>query len=213
MRTTPAVRTTSRGGSGQHRRARALSPRERRFALVAGSALIVMAALGFSAVTLLDGGGSAIEAGVAFIVIAVLDVLVGCALHGLLQARAPAPAHAVVVSRVGYAVLLAWSAALLLAHGAFGIPGFRAGWSDALLVFGLHLVIVAIALWRAGLAPVVVRLATGAAGTAYLLDGALQRLGDVGWRGALVPVMLGEVVLAGWLVWVGRPFAHRDTPH
>lgn len=172
-----------------------------------------MAGLGFTAVTLLDRVGSTVDAGVAFLVIALLDVLVGWALHALLRGRAPAPAHAVVVSRVGYAVLLAASSVLLLVHGDSGVAGFRADWSNALLVFGLHLVIVAVALWRARLAPLVVRLATGAAGTAYLLDGALERLTDVGWRGALVPLMLGEIVLAGWLVWFGRPLARRDGQH
>ncbi len=177
---------------------------------MAGSALIVMAGLGISALSLLEGvgpSGSAVGAGMVFVGIALLDVVTGCALYGLLRDRAPAPAHAAVVSRVGYAVLLAWSAAFLVAHGATGVTQFRADWSDALLVFGLHLLIVAAALWRARLAPRVVSLATGAAGAAYLLDGALQRLTEVGWRGALVPVMLGEMVLAGWLVWAGRPLA------
>ena len=191
------------------RRTGALAAWERRSALTAGVALLVMAGLGFAAVTLLDRGGSAVDAGVAFIAIALLDVLVGCALHGLLRDRAAAPAHAVIVSRVGYAVLLAWSAALLLAHPDDGVAAFRVDWSSALLVFGLHLVIVAVALWRARLAPLLVRLATGAAGAAYLLDGALERFTDVGWRGALVPLMLGEVVLALWLVWAGRPSVRR----
>ncbi|MEO5609402.1 MAG: hypothetical protein ABIQ61_01615 [Ornithinibacter sp.] len=211
--TTSRPTTPAPGGPRGRRRAGAPTERERRSALTAGLALLVMAGLGFLAVTLLERGGSAIDAGVAFIAIALLDVFVGCALHGLLRDRALAPAHAVLVSRVGYAVLLAWSAALLLTHPYDGVAEFRVDWSSALLVFGLHLVIVAVALWRARLAPLLVRLATGAAGGAYLLDGVLERFTDVGWRGVLVPVMLGEVVLAGWLVWAGGPLTRRADPH
>lgn len=216
MRPAPGTRTTTTTPTviAGRRRTGALTPRERRSALGAGVALLAMAGLGFFAVSLLDGvtgNRSAIEAGVVFCAIAVLDVVVGCALYGLLRHRAPGPAHAVVVSRVGYAVLLAWPAVLLLVHGGAGVAEFRSGWSNALLVFGLHLVIVAVALWRAALAPRIVRLVTGAAGAAYLLDGGLERLNDVGWRGALVPVMVGEVVLAGWLVWIGRP-ARNEAP-
>ena len=108
------------------------------------------------------------------------------------------------MSRVGYAVLLAASAARLLWPGGGGVEAFRADWDRALVVFGLHLVVAAVALWRSRLAPRVVVAATAAAGAAYLLDAALARFTDVGWRGALVPVMLGEVVLMVWLLLVGR---------
>ena len=64
------------------------------------------------------------------------------------------------------------------------------------------------ALWRSRLVPRVVVAATAAAGAAYLLDAALARFTEVGWRGALVPVMLGEVVLMGWLLLAGR---RRDS--
>ncbi len=205
---TRATRTPSRRPTRGRRRAQPLTIHQRRAALLAGSTLLVLAPLGSWAVSLLEEvgpGGSTTGAGLAFLTVAALDVVAACGLYRLLRDRVPAPAHAAVVSRVGYAVLLAWAAALLVAHGGTGVAEFRADRADALLVFGLHLLIVAGAMWRARLAPRLVSLATGAAGVAYLLDGALERLTDVGWRGAAVPFMLGEVVLATWLVWLGRP--------
>ena len=179
---------------------------ERRGARVAGLALLAMVLVSVPATWLLDAAepwGPA-AAGVAFLAVAALDVSAGWGLYLVLHRRAHPPAYAALVSRVGYAVLLAASAARLLWPGGGGVEAFEADWDRALIVFGLHLTVAAVALWRSRLAPRVVVAATGAAGAAYLLDAALARFTEVGWRGALVPVMLGEVVLMVWLLAVGR---------
>ena len=201
-RTGATTRTGARG--------RRLSGVERHGTRVAGLALLAMVVVSVPATWLLDAAQpwAPPAAGVAFLGIAALDVSAGWGLYLVLRRRAHPPAYAALVSRVGYAVLLAASAARLLWPGGGGVEAFRADWDRALLVFGLHLVVAAVALWRSRLVPRVVVAATAAAGAAYLLDAALARFTEVGWRGALVPVMLGEVVLMGWLLLAGR---RRDT--
>ena len=183
----------------------ALNASERRGARVAGWTLLMLTVLAVPAAALLDGAdtpGARVAVGTAFVVIAVLDVVVGVGLYMLLRGRAHSSAYAALVSRTGYAVLLAASAARLLWPGGGGVESFRVDWSLALVVFGLHLVVTAVALRASRVVPTVVVAATALAGTAYLLDEALARWTDVGWRPALVPFMLGELVLMGWLLLV-----------
>lgn len=181
---------------------------ERRGARLAGWALLVMTIVSLPAAALLDGAdapATRVAVGTAFALVAVLDVVVGVGLYIVLRGRARSSAYAALVSRTGYAVLLAASAARLVWPGGGGVETFRADWSLALVVFGLHLLVTAVALHASRVVPVVVVAATALAGTAYLVDEALARWADVGWRPALVPLMLGELVLMGWLLLV----AHR----
>lgn len=200
-------------GTPARPRTRALTTGERHGARLAGVALLAMTVVALPAARLANGavpqdGADGILprvlVGTAFLVIAALDVAVGWGLYVLLRARAHPSAHATLVSRGGYAVLLAAAAARLLWPGGDGLVGFLADWSLALLVFGLHLLIAAVALWRSRVVPWVVPAATALAGAAYLFDDALSRFTDVTWRGALVPLMLGELLLMGWLLLVSR---------
>jgi hypothetical protein len=189
------------------RSAPALRRSERRGACLAGWALLAMTLVSVPAASLLpdvSGAAPRLVAGAAFGVVAVLDVAVGVGIYALLRHRAPSSSYAALVSRSGYAVLLAASAARLLWPGGGGVEAFRADWSLALIVFGMHLVVTAVALRASRLVPGVVVTATGLAGLAYLLDEVLERWPGVGWRGALVPLMLGELVLMGWLLVVGH---------
>ena len=186
----------------------ALRAPERRGARLAGWSLLVMTLLALPAAGLLDGAdddGTRVVVGTAFLAIAVLDVVTGVGLYALLRDRAHSSAYAALVSRAGYAVLLAASASRLLRPGGGGVETFRADWALALVVFGLHLLVTAVALRASRVVPFLVVTATALAGTAYLLDESLGRWADVGWRPALVPFMLGELVLMGWLLRV----AHR----
>ncbi len=200
--TTTTTRTTSGAPS-----TRQLSAGERHGARIAGSALLLMTLLSVPAAALLDraeeSGPRAVVA-TTFLVVAALDVAVGWGLHLLLRRHALPSSVATVVSRSGYAVLLAVSALVLLVPGGEGVAGFRADWDLALVVFGVHLLIAAVALWRSRLAPGVVVVATGIAGAAYLVDDLLARSTDEAQGSALVPFMLGELVLMSWLVWTAR---------
>lgn len=197
--TTATLRTSPTTG----RAAVGLRAPERRGARLAGWALLALTLLALPAAGLLEGAdeaGTRVAVGTAFLLVAVLDVVVGVGLYALLRSRAHSSAYAALVSRTGYAVLLAASAGRLLRPGGGGVETFRADWSLALVVFGLHLVVTAVALRASRVVPFLVVTATALAGAAYLLDESLARWADVGWRPALVPLMLGELVLMGWLL-------------
>ena len=203
--TTSTLLTRPGGATRARALGRRLSGVERHGARVAGLALLAMTLISVPASRLLDATQpwATGAAGLAFLAVAALDVSAGWGLYLVLSRRAHPAAYAALVSRVGYAVLLAASAARLLWPGGAGVEAFRADWDRALVVFGLHLVVLAVALWRSRLVPRVIVAATALAGAAYLLDAALARFTDAGWRGALVPVMLGELLLMGWLLLAG----------
>ena len=100
-----------------------------------------------------------------------------------------------LVSRAGYAVVLAVSVLTTAMPANCGdLSGRWWGWA----VFGGHLLIASVALWRAG-APVFVWVATGLAGCAYALGVVAVVPGVV-----LMPFQLGEMVLLVWLFVVSR---------
>ena len=103
-------------------------------------------------------------------------------------------------------MLLTAAAGRLLWPGGDGVDGFRADWSLALVVLGVHLLVTSIALWRSRRVPGAVVAGTAVAGAASVLAvvGGAWPLPDVlPGAGALLPAALGELVLLAWLVMVG----------
>ena len=154
-----------------------------------------------------DRPGTRALVGAGFVAVAALEVVVGWGLYVLLRERAHSPAYAALVSRGGYAVLLTAAAGRLLWPGGDGVAGFRADWSLALVVLGVHLLVTAIALWwpRAG-------AGRGGGGHRGGGHGIPARRGAAARGrcptscpapGALLPAVLGELVLLAWLVMVG----------
>jgi hypothetical protein len=191
------------------RRPDAVPAHERRAARLAAVALAALTVLSVPATALLetaDRPGIRGVVGVAFVTVAVLEVVVGRGLYVLLRERAHSPAYAALVSRGGYAVLLTAAAGRLLWPGGDGIEGFRADWSLALLVLGVHLLVTAVALWSARQVPGAVVAGTVVAGTSSLLaamGGDLPLPDVLPGAGALLPAVLGEVVLLAWLAMTG----------
>lgn len=187
----------------------AVAARERHAARLAGVALAVLTVLSVPVTALLDTADHPSVralAGAGFVAVAALEVVVGWGLYVLLRDRAHSPAYAALVSRGGYAVLLTAAAGRLLWPGGDGVAGFRADWSLALVVLGVHLLVTTTALWSARRVPGPVVVGTAVAGTASLLaaTGRGLPLPDVlPGAGALLPVVLGEVVLLAWLAMVG----------
>lgn len=199
-RTRPATARTHRT---------ATTPEEVRGATIAGLALLVLTLVSVPAATVLattgtPDGTAAHLVGVAFLLVALLDVVAAWGLHLVLRRRATPSSTATLVSRCGYAALLAGSALVLAWPGGAGAEGFTRDWSIALVVFGLHLVIAGNALWRSRIAPTWVAAVTTLAGVAYLLDDVLTRLAGTDASVVLVPLMLGELVLVGWLLLTAR---------
>jgi hypothetical protein len=186
-----------------------VATQERRTARVAGTALAALTVLSVPATALLetaDRPGARLLVGAAFATVAALEVVVGWGLYVLLRDRAHSPAYAALVSRGGYAVLLTAAAGRLLWPGGDGVDGFRSDWSLALVVLGVHLLVTSVALWCARRVPGTVVAGTVLAGAASLLaaaGGGLPLPDVLPGAGALVPAVLGEVVLLSWLAMVG----------
>ena len=178
---------------------------DRRAALLAIASLVAVTVLSIPATALLDTADATatrVVVGVGFIVVAALEVVVGWGLYGVLHERAHSCAYAALVSRAGYAVLLAAAAGRLLWPGGDGVAGFRADWSLALLVLGVHLLVTTVALWHSHEVPGAVVAGTAVAGTAALLGevvGPWPLPDVVPGAGPLLPGVLGGLVLLAWL--------------
>ncbi|MGY1848557.1 DUF4386 domain-containing protein [Blastococcus sp. SYSU DS1021] len=212
---------------------------DRRAGLVAGTALLLMAALaavGYGAaveglVTPGDPGRTATDvlaaeglfrAGILCLIgVAVLDVVVAWALH---QVFAPVDARlsllAAVCRLVYTAVFLVAighlaAAANLLATdavlGAAEIDRFDAIWNTGLLLFGVHLVLVGVLAHRWRAAPRGLGVLLVVAGLGYAFDSAGAVLSAGSWPTVAQFTFLGEVLLALWLLWRGRRAARAAT--
>jgi Domain of unknown function (DUF4386) len=158
-----------------------------------------------------------------FFAVAILDVVVAWGLYFVFQPVNRSLSLLAALFRVVYATLFAVAvnnllSALQLVGGAdflkaFGrdqvqaqmmvlLGAFQSGWDLALIVFGLHLCVLGILVFRSGQIGLrVVAILVTAAGVGYLIDG----LGKV-----LVPnygltiamyTFIGEPLLMLWLLW------------
>ncbi len=172
---------------------------------MAAGSLVAVTVLSIPATALLDtadASATRLGVGVGFVVVAALEVVVGWGLYRVLHERAHSCAYAALVSRAGYAVLLAAAAGRLLWPGGDGVAGFRADWSLALLVLGVHLLVTTIALWHSHEVPGAVVAGTAVAGAAAVLNDVVGPwpLPDVvPGAGPLLPGVLGGLVLLAWL--------------
>ncbi len=220
-----AARTEARADTGR-----------RTAAVAAGAGLLAMAALAMPANAVLqpligavgpaelagrvaDGPVAARLAVLAFVGVVVLDVLVAWGLARFLARDTPSLAAVAGWLRVAYAAMLG-AAVMRLGEGVRAgdaavawaeVQGFAEGWRLALVVFGVHLVLVGVALLRGAAAPRWLAWAVVLAGLAYAVDNVVRTLlADPSSSGlaatvvVAVPAMVGELGLAVWLVVRGR---------
>jgi hypothetical protein len=219
---TSIVTTAGTGGTGRE---------QPRGALAAGLGLLAMSVLAGVANTVLGqlvitGDATRTASGIAaheqrfravvvgFLVVAVLDVVVA---WGLYLFQAPVDRGAALLAawlRVVYAALFV--AALgellvvpgLLAGGSAAagrvleaVTAFQGRWTVALVVFGLHLLVVGRLAWRSPSVPSWLGVLVVVAGLGYAVDG----LGTVLWAGYHLRIsrftFIGEVLLMAWLLW------------
>lgn len=220
---------------------RLADPARRRAAVVAASALLAMAVPGIFANVVVLGlvGGdpgetlSLLAAGepllrvaiVAFLLVAILDVVVAAALTRFFIARQPGVAALAGWMRVAYtAVLVAavgqLSAAVrvaeqpelrpadanaIAAHDA--LLGFGATWQLGLVLFAAHLAVLALLVFRDREVPSVFGILLALAAAAYAVDGVAHVLlpADSPVFAVMtliiaVPAALGELAFAVWLL-------------
>lgn len=94
------------------------------------------------------------------------------------------------------------------------LDGFNRFWSLGLIPFGIHLVLLGLALYKFKLSPLVLNLLLVFGGIAYVLVHTLAQLGEGGQRlSALIepvlvlPMALSELLLAVWLIYLSRKTA------
>ncbi|MDO5627338.1 MAG: DUF4386 family protein [Mobilicoccus sp.] len=150
--------------------------------------------------------GSLGLAGALVVVVAALDVIVSLALYPLIGAAGRALATTISGLRLVYAVVFAWAGAHLLMGDA---ERFQRIWDGALLLFGLHMLLLGLAMIRIPAMPSWIGILVIIAGGGYLIDSVLTLSGleqiDVSSF-----TFVGEVVLLVWLLgWAERPSAQR----
>lgn len=176
-----------------------------RFAsITAGIALAVMAVLAPLGVMVALPSGSTGAAGLAVLAVAMLDVVVAAALYPLLSTGGALIAQIAVMLRIVYGAVFGAAGAVLI--GTADAELFEAMWDAGLLIFGVHLVLVGVVLFRSLAAPKWIAALTAIAGFGYLVDAVVAALGAGAAASVAEFTFVGEVALLVWLIgWAGRP--------
>lgn len=167
------------------------------------------------AASLTDRETSVRFAAVAFLSIAVLDVVVAWALRQLSEQDAPVADLAAMFRYLYAGVLIVAAAGLSLAAGesreaehsnASGIAGmelFDQIWSAGLLLFGIHLTVLGLVFVANERLPSIIGWLLIVAGATYAADSVIAVISpSFGFEFASVG-FVGEVALMGWLLWKG----------
>ena len=161
----------------------------------------------------------------SFVIVAGLDVLVAWALYVLLRPVNPSIAVLSAWLRVAYAAVFAGALSNLLvavrlmtndnALSAFStrqlntqvllsVNQFEDGWDLALVIFGLHLLVLGYLVFRSNYIPRALGILLAIASLGYLIDsfgGLLSNRYNANVASFTFP---GEVLLMGWLLWRGH---------
>jgi hypothetical protein len=169
-------------------------------ALTAGLGLLAMAIVAPVAAFGLLPKGHLLGAAAIFLGVAVLDVIVGLALHACVGAHARRWSLVAATLRIVYAVLLAAAVRHLVISPS--PSDFEREWNIGLGVFGLHLLALGVVIsgregWLRALGVLVL-----AAGAGYAID--CVGMATTGHAPGLAKItFVGEVALMFWLLWRG----------
>jgi hypothetical protein len=160
-----------------------------------------------------------------FVIVAGLDVLVAWALYVLLRPVNPSIAVLSAWLRVAYAAVLAAASANLAAavnlqtdadsQRMFGtrqldaqvmlsVNQFSDGWDVALVIFGLHLLVLGYLLFGSTFVPKVIGILVAIASLGYLIDSFGALLSSSYDANVAGFTFAGELLLMVWLLWSGR---------
>src|SRR5207244_4240646 len=169
-----------------------------------------------------------------FFAVAILDVVVAWGLYFVFQPVNRSLSLLTALFRVVYATIFAIAvnnllSALQVVGGADFLKSlatdqvqaqmmvllgaFQSGWDLALIVFGLHLFVLGILVFRSGKSGLrALGILVIAAGLGYLVDGCGKLLVPTYSLTVAMYTFIGEVLLMFWLLWKGiRGFAPKAT--
>lgn len=169
---------------------------------------------------------SKLTMGLAFwALILILDLLVSFGLYKLLQSTLKSIAYGVMGSRIVYSGFLAFAIGKMLnlwvqlnSHSTdvnadfvqSSFADFNQFWSLGLIVFGVHLLLLAYGFQKTSVVPKMLSYLIGFAGFSYMLVHGLGQFGEQGLslRYTLEPILalpmaLAELLLAIWLIYIG----------
>ena len=159
-----------------------------------------------------------------FLIVAILDVVVAWALYVLLRPANPSLSLLTAWFRVVYAAIFISALSNLLivvqllnGPGTLNILGanslhaqvmvslnaYTDGWNMALIVFGLHLLLLGSLAFRSGYVPKWLAILVVIAGLGYLVDNVGKLLSSNYNLSVSMFTFIGEVVLIFWLLWKG----------
>jgi hypothetical protein len=177
--------------------------------ITAAAALALMAALGGGAhalvlTPLLAGEAvpaSSVTAAVAALaVVATLDVIVAIGLYDALAGAGRWLSTLAAAFRLAYAAVFGAAIGMLALGGTTALETFDSVWSLSLGLFGTHLLLVGVLVFRAGGTGRIVGPLVSLAGAGYAIDSYAGILAPDAGVALAQFTFVGEVVLIGWLV-------------
>lgn len=172
-------------------------------AMVAGVGIALMAVLAPVGLVIALPAGLTGVFGVVVLAIAVLDLVAAVALYPVLRPGGELLAQLATATRLAYGAAFAVAAGFLFEPSA--IDRFNAVWEAALFIFGVHLILVGVAVIRATNHPTFVGLLVLASGAGYVVDSVSMAISPAAPLAVGEITFIGEVVLAIWLIgWAGR---------
>jgi len=143
----------------------------------------------------------------AFILVILLDILIAWSLKEVLKDRQPVLAHVTMGLRMLYGLWYFLSLIPLLRLGTGFSAGsynaaftlFETSWNAALGLFGVHLILLGILIFRSGFLSRILGVLVAAAGAGYSLDFLLPRMIPGFSLTISLFTFVGEVLLIIWL--------------
>ncbi|WP_435300505.1 DUF4386 domain-containing protein [Timonella sp. A28] len=177
--------------------------------LIAGFSLAIMAIISpFGLLVALPAGNLHITA-LTVLIVAALDILVAVALYSVLLQSGAFLASCASAMRIAYAAIFVTSAGHLV--GDSDVERFQAIWDMGLFVFGVHLVLVGLALVRGTEFPTWLGILVAIAGAGYLFDAVNVALAQNTSLSLGEFTFVGEIVLLVWLIVKGvRPVSNKN---
>ncbi len=191
---------------------------DRRSALVAGLALLLMSVLAAVAIlgvidpivasddieaSIDDAGASFGWAVAGLVAIALLDLVIAYALWRLFTPVDRGLAVLAGAARAAYALVYLVAIGFLATAEPANVERYQELWDLGLLVFGVHLVLVGVLCWRSGFVPRVIGVLVVLAGAAYAVDSIGVLVSESYDVELAAFLFVGEVALMVWLIWWG----------